>query len=232
MRRRRRLVQLFPVVSLLACVATAVLWARTSGSTDCLTLASRNLFQVASGGGGLCVQELSLVRREDDWTAGTGRAGRPPRLVQYKESPADLSEWARRTGRPVGQVAWDARAAGDWLTLVGGPVAPGRTPGLPSLVPLSLLQLTTDSMRERPVNGVFQAERKVREELLVGHRVWVPYWPIVAITGWWPALRFLAWLRRSRRMRSHLCPVCGYDLRASPERCPECGAVPGAKGAA
>jgi hypothetical protein len=35
-----------------------------------------------------------------------------------------------------------------------------------------------------------------------------------------------AWRRareRRRRWRQDLCPACGYDVRASTEKCPECG---------
>jgi hypothetical protein len=42
-----------------------------------------------------------------------------------------------------------------------------------------------------------------------------------------PASRLLKVNRERRRRLAGNCPACGYDLRATPERCPECGtAVP------
>jgi hypothetical protein len=55
-----------------------------------------------------------------------------------------------------------------------------------------------------------------------------PFWFLSLVTLLMPA----AWAkgrvaenRRSRRALRGLCPRCGYDLRATPDRCPECGAV-------
>ncbi len=57
-----------------------------------------------------------------------------------------------------------------------------------------------------------------------------PGWPLVVIATTLPLFRVTALLLRRHRRRSlnraGLCASCGYDLRATPERCPECGNVP------
>lgn len=53
----------------------------------------------------------------------------------------------------------------------------------------------------------------------------VPHWFVAAIACI-PALLWLRATRRHRRrIRGGLCLACGYDLRESRERCPECGTV-------
>jgi hypothetical protein len=58
-------------------------------------------------------------------------------------------------------------------------------------------------------------------------RVRVPLWPL-SFLMLLPALHFAHRKYNERmtrrRIRKGCCPVCGYDLRASPDRCPECGA--------
>ena len=51
----------------------------------------------------------------------------------------------------------------------------------------------------------------------------VPLWSILLPSAVMPALWFRRRVRQRMRRRRHLCQTCGYDLRATPGRCPECG---------
>ena len=56
----------------------------------------------------------------------------------------------------------------------------------------------------------------------------VQYWLACAVFGFLPVARGgIAFVRRLRRrpLPPWTCASCGYDLRATPDRCPECGAV-------
>lgn len=54
----------------------------------------------------------------------------------------------------------------------------------------------------------------------------VPHWFPILLFGTLPSSWLLRWLRRRRRRRwteANRCSRCGYDLRATTGRCPECG---------
>jgi hypothetical protein len=75
----------------------------------------------------------------------------------------------------------------------------------------------------------FAALRRDWHRRLDVERLATAYWMLVAGTAVLPVFWMggRAWGRRSRRRRlaANRCAECGYDLRASPEQCPECGAV-------
>ena len=53
----------------------------------------------------------------------------------------------------------------------------------------------------------------------------IPYWMILLASSVMPVIWFRA-TRQVRRAREGFCPACGYDLRATPDHCPECGRTP------
>jgi hypothetical protein len=56
--------------------------------------------------------------------------------------------------------------------------------------------------------------------------VYLPYWFQTALFGALPVCTLGHWLKSRVRRRSGYCENCGYDLRATPDRCPECGISP------
>jgi hypothetical protein len=53
----------------------------------------------------------------------------------------------------------------------------------------------------------------------------VPHWSIVAVSVIAPMAWSLCFWRNRTRNLQGLCLQCGYDLRATSDRCPECGKV-------
>jgi hypothetical protein len=71
-------------------------------------------------------------------------------------------------------------------------------------------------------NEYYQFQEYARRVFMVACPYWLPALALLVL----PVLRARSWRRDRLRMRRGLCVRCAYDLRATPERCPECGAVP------
>ena len=166
---KRCLLNLLTLVSLLLCVAVAVMWVRSYWVLDSFGRMShlsanrvRWVFAVSEAGA-VAVGETSITNL-DHTDVLLYESSKTPR---WNREPADRGEW--------------------------------RTNLMPQM------------LRNRSVMGA----RTIEETSIM-----LPYWTLMAPTALVPSVR--AW-RRLRRRGPGLCSACGYDLRATPGRCPECG---------
>jgi hypothetical protein len=214
-RFRQRLFNGFTALSLLYCIATAVLWVRSSSHCDTfeflrnaktLTIANAPLWEVAS-------VETMRVRR--GW------------------SQIYLSDLAV-AGVEDGRFFW-GRSSKFRPHIERGIHYVDLTYGEGPHLQVYMLQYFNPPPYSVRYHWGFET-LQIRVGSLFDSFTFIPMWLIAAVTAilplWWAlpfSVRGVRQILEHRKRRNGFCIGCGYDLRATPNQCPECGTIPSTK---
>jgi hypothetical protein len=188
-----------------ACICTALsigigaLWVRSDKHVDEVLLTRADRHRIASTSGGLLYARLRDWRGPTGFVRGGYRRRWLPQLDLFPDMTAAYDTFDPATGWVREYRKWipGAKPSPQVDTLTGGFV---------SVSGMAHNALGQDS----PYRAIF-----------------LPYGYVLAALLWLP-LAYAAWVVRERVRARRLarqcrCVSCGYDLRASPHRCPECG---------
>ena len=193
---RRRLLQLLASLSLLLALATAGLWIRSAWRIDVI-LHRRDVRTASDGWSGT--------------SAITNLSSRAGRIGFQKKSAEFEGVYNPRAG--------EFKDADRWK-FSSDPVATGGLSDSRSFI----AEATSSGWR---AEGAARQGGPGRSRDFSA-RVQIPHWFLVFLFSLLPAVRVIRWQLRRRRARelgpdARPCPSCGYDRRATPTRCPECG---------
>ena len=70
-----------------------------------------------------------------------------------------------------------------------------------------------------------QSAQGLNDSTVTTRAYWLPYWLLAVVASLIPLRWAIVLAIRARRRRRGLCAWCGYDVRVSAGRCPECGSA-------
>ncbi len=194
----RRLFTFLSIISLLLCVVTCVLWVRSYHVAERLAYAhaKNDAFPFELDEALVVLDSGGVMIHHSHW-------------VVTERSAAEDIEWFR--GWVGNNGAQTEGYAEGWVLSAQGPSGYPHTSSAPNFTWAGVEycgphMYTTSGA---PYFGVHVA---------------IPLWLLALLLAAAPVTSAVRWRRARANTRRGLCPACGYDLRASPERCPECGA--------
>jgi len=212
-RLRRWIINCVTAASVVLCVACAVLWIRSISTCDSAVYVTRtqNHYSISTGPHVLVLcrdRNLHLLSGGTYW---------------MDEAP----DFGAGLGLSLHSVEWQH------LIVVRLGIRAVRGLGGNTIEDFSTTPFTLGTANSwNPLAHQFMGfgYDSVQQNFMAEVRVAIPFWVLMLICGILPALQVSFALGRGRRRRLGLCLTCGYDLRASKDRCPECGtAIPSKK---
>jgi hypothetical protein len=181
------LFNLAAAVSLILCVATAVLWARSYPGENWVRGGPETMVLQTHDGRLLIERHVRTVMRFTGQPPTTLRS-----LNELDDPAAGSSAWRH--------APWSGR---EW--------APGKTrSGFGTRSAMGGATINVGNLQ------LYQVQRS--------QAYFVPLWFPLLLSLVLPGIWLQRWITRHRRVPPGICVACGYDLRATPDRCPECGA--------
>ena len=195
---RRRLLTFLSALSLILCLGTVGLWVRSYKTASTIVKTSFHSSESDSAGGHTTLESRrgQITWVWYEWSQPGGFSGQHGIPgLRFFESEA------KQSGRDRWLYSWETS------------INPHRVWRLYMLLGCGFHSEWDDgdTRDEFVVTTVYRA-------------AFVPYWLLAVAFTILPGL-LLRRQRKQRQLRMGLCPTCGYDLRATPQRCPECGRV-------